>query len=305
MAQDGSTHDGPDRAPRSPWARSAFPRSPWQPDGVGSIDPPADGLNVAATRPGPSALGDVIDLAPPDNGGFIDLGDPGRSPAIEILPVDGVRPEARRTFGRLDAFGARLFSAVHGSRGSSRRPRTRPATDRTRTAIIDLGDRHGHATTGDARLGSAPWRSLEWRAHMRPFALVIVIVAALLVGGSVAPPLPRLARLASITVPLGAALATDGTRAIVLGSRDGVGESVASYDVVGGGRNWFAELTIRQADDIGMTITDGVVIVAAGGLGNRGTHTRRSGRAQRAAALVDVAGAMEPSTRQRHDGDDQ
>ena len=38
MAQDGSTHDGPDRAPRSPWARSAFPQSPWQPDVVGAIE---------------------------------------------------------------------------------------------------------------------------------------------------------------------------------------------------------------------------------------------------------------------------
>ena len=97
-----------------------------------------------------------------------------------------------------------------------------------------------------------------------------------------APPPPRLARLSSITVPLGAALATDGARAVILGSRDGVGESVASYEVVGGSRDWFTELSIRQADDIEMTITDGVVIVAAGGLGNRGTHTvvldERTGR---------------------------
>jgi hypothetical protein len=91
-----------------------------------------------------------------------------------------------------------------------------------------------------------------------------------------------LARLASITVPLGAALATDGSRVVILGSRDGVGESVASYEVLGGRRDWFTELSVRQADDIGMTMTDGVVIVTAGVLVNRGTHTavldERTGR---------------------------
>ncbi len=280
MAQDGSTHDGPDRAPRSPWGRSTLPQSPWQPDVVGAIDTPTDGLNVVARPAGPTGLGDVIELVPPDGGGFIDLGDPARASAIEGAP--GLPPEPPRMPGRLDAFGARLLGAVHGSRGSSRGPRTRSATDRSGMAIIDLGDRHGHIPTGDARTGPAPWRSLEWRAHMRPFALVIVVVAALLVGGSVAPPLARLARLGSITVPLGAALATDGARAVVLGSRDGVGESVASYEVAGGAREWFTELSIRQADDIGMTITDGVVIVTAGGLGNRGTHAvvldERTGR---------------------------
>ncbi len=243
MAKDGSTHDSPDRAPRSPWARSALPQSPWQ----------------------------------PDDGGVIDLGDPRRSSVAEVVPDDGV--EAPRMFGRFEAFAATLLGAVHGSRASSRRPRTRrPATDGPRTEIIDLGDRHGNAST----VGTAPWRSVEWRAHVRPFALAIVVVAALLVGGSVAPPLARLARLGSITVPLGAALATDGARAVVLGSRDGVGESVASYEVAGGRRDWFTELSIRQADDIGMTITDGVVIVTAGTLGNRGTHSvvldERTGR---------------------------
>ena len=173
-------------------------------------------------------------------------------------------------------------SAVHDRRDPSRRRRTRPAAHRPRTAIIDLGERHGNVATDGARTGSSPWRSVEWRAHVRPFALAIVVVVALLVGGSVAPPLARLARLGNITVPLGAALATDGARAVVLGSRDGVGESVASYEVAGGARDWFTELSIRQADDIGMTITDGVVIVTAGTLGNRGTHSvvldERTGR---------------------------
>jgi hypothetical protein len=195
-----------------------------------------DRLGDAGMSARPPALGDVIDLAAPDDGGFIDLDDSARSPAKNP-------------------------------------PRTR---------IIDLGERHGHAPTDGTKLGPAPWRSLEWRAHLRPVALVIVVVAALLVGGSVAPPLSRLARLSSITVPLGAALATDGARAVILGSRDGVGESVASYEVAGGGRDWFTELSIRQADDIGMTVTDGVIIVTAGGLGNRGTHTvvldERTGR---------------------------
>jgi hypothetical protein len=208
MAQGGSTHDGPDRAPRSPWARSALPQSPWQPDAVGSIETPTDGLSVVAGPTGPTAPGDVIDIAPPDDDDF-----------------------------------------------------------------IDLGDHNGNIATDAARLGSSPWRSLEWRAHMRPFALVIVVVAALLVGGSVAPPLARLARLGSITVPLGAALATDGTRAMVLGSRDGTGESIAAYNVAGGARDWFTELSIRQADDVHMTVTDGVIIVSAGRLGNRGPHT--------------------------------
>jgi hypothetical protein len=186
-------------------------------------------------------------------------------------------------YGRLDAFAATLFGAVHGSRAPSRRSRTRRSVaDRPGTAIIDLGVRDGDVPTDGARPAPSPWRSTEWRAHMRPFALVIVVVAALLVGGSVAPPPSRLARLGSITVPLGATLATDGARAVVLGSRDGVGESVASYEVVGGTRDWFTELSLRQADDIGMTVTDGVVIVTAGGLGNRGSHTvvldERTGR---------------------------
>jgi PQQ-like domain len=276
MAQDGSTPDGPDRAPRSPWARSAFPRSPWQPDGAGSIEPPNDGPSVMggpAGPAGPAELGNVIDLAPPDDGGFIDLKDPDRSSAVEVGPDHGVRPEASRMSVRLDAFAATLFSAVHGSRYPSRRPRTRPATDRPRTAIIDLGERHGGVPTDGARLGPAPWRSLEWRAHLRPFALVIVVVAALLVGGSVAPPPSRLARLANITVPLGASLAVEGARAWVLGSRDGVGESLAAYNVAGGAREWFTELPIRQSDDVGMTVADGVIIVAGGRLGNRGAHT--------------------------------
>jgi outer membrane protein assembly factor BamB len=279
MAQDGSTHDGPDRAPRSPWARSALPQSPWQPDAVGAIETPNDGLSVAGRPAGAAAQSDVIDLAPPDDGGFIDLGDHGRSSAIEVDPDGGARPETPRKSGRFDALASTLSSAVHGRRDPSRRPRTRPAADRPRAAIIDLGERHGNDA---ARLGSSPWRSVEWRAHVRPFALAIIVVAALLVGGSVAPPLGRLARLGSITVPLGAALATDGSRAVVLGSRDGVGESVASYEVAGGRRDWFTELSIRQADDIGMTITDGVVIVTAGALGNRGTHSvvldERTGR---------------------------
>ena len=256
-----------------PGRRSTFPRSPWQPDGAGSTAPPTDGLGVVGGPAGPPALGDVIDLAPPDDGGFIDLGDPDRSSAVEVVPDDGVRPQAPRVSGRLDAFVATLFGAVHAGRDPSRRPRTRPATDRTRTAIIDLGERHGDVPTDGARPGPSPWRSLEWRAHMRPFALVIVVVAALLVGGSVAPPPSRLARLANITVPLGASLADEGARAVVLGSRDGVGESIAAYNVAGGAREWFTELSIRQSDDVGMTVADGVVIVAGGRLGNRGPHT--------------------------------
>jgi hypothetical protein len=272
MAQDGSTEDGPDRASRSPWAPSDLPQSPWQPEGVGSTASPVDGLGVVDGPAGQPALGDVIDLAPTDGRGFIDLGNPARLSAVEVVADHGPLTQAPRVFGRLDAFAATLFGASHGT-DPSRRPRTRAATDRRRTAIIDLGERHGHVAVDGARPRPSPWRSVEWRAHMRPFVLVIVVVAALLIGGSVAPPLARLARLGSITVPLGATLATDGVRAVVLGSRDGIGESVASYEVVGGSRDWFTELSLRQADDIGMTITDGVVIVTAGRLSNRGSHT--------------------------------
>jgi hypothetical protein len=139
--------------------------------------------------------------------------------------------------------------------------------------LIDLGDQYGAVVTDDVPLGPPPWRSLEWHTHLRPVAVVIVVLAALLVGGSVAPRLSPLPRLANITMPLGASLAVEGTRALVLGSRDGVGESVAAYNVAGGAREWFTELPIRQSDDIGMTVADGVVIVSGGRLGNRGPHT--------------------------------
>src|SRR5882757_2849903 len=50
-------------------------------------------------------------------------------------------------------------------------------------------------------------------------------------------------------------------------------QGVAAYNVAGGARVWFTELPIRQSDDIGMTVTDGVIIVSGGRLGNRGPHT--------------------------------
>ncbi|HEY7175148.1 MAG TPA: PQQ-binding-like beta-propeller repeat protein, partial [Micromonosporaceae bacterium] len=100
-----------------------------------------------------------------------------------------------------------------------------------------------------------------------------MIVVALVIGGSMAPPMPRLAHLADIIMPPGAALALDGSRAVVLASRDSVGESVAAYNLSHGDRAWFTELPVRQSDDLGMTVSDGVILVAGGTLGSRGPHT--------------------------------
>ena len=231
MAQDGLTDDGPDRA-RSPWERSALPRSPWQADGG------------APTGTASEGFGDVIELSATDGGGVIDLGSAAPSPPVVAVTEDqGRTVEDQREPGR------------------------------STPMVIDLGEQHGKVAADGAPVEPPPWRRADWHRRIRPVVIAIVVLALFVIGGSVAPLPARLARLSSISVPLGGSLAVEGTRAVVLGSRDSVGESIAAYNVAGGRRDWFTELPIRQSDDVGMEVTDGVIIVSTGRLGTRGPHT--------------------------------
>ncbi|HKE64181.1 MAG TPA: PQQ-binding-like beta-propeller repeat protein [Micromonosporaceae bacterium] len=244
----------------------AYPRSPWQPDeSIATTLPPSPvqpnsspSVDVALSEARPLTKLEDSDLD------MIDIGDV--RDGIDAVSRAEVRAESART---------RLVRRL------GRSPARRRATG---APVIDLGERHGRMSAAD-RLGAlSPWwrANVVWREHARPTVAVAIAVLALLVGGSVAPPLPRMSPISSISMPLGAAFAVDGTRAVVLASRDGVGESIAAYAVAGGHRAWFTELPIRQADDVGMTMTDGIVLVSAGRFGNRGPHTlavdEKSGR---------------------------
>src|SRR5215475_5313356 len=245
MARDGMTYRGDERAPKTSFARTPLPRSPWQPENEPAIGTP---------RPLDTSDGPELEMVEVD---VIDIGDVRDG-------IDAVAPSARRD--------GRVWTIRRAAGHRGRRQRRSGSLD----PVIDLGEQHGAVDAEPdavARLDRVDWMRL-WRANYRPIALAVVALVALLAGGSKAPPTAAMARVSSIAMPMDAALAVDRSRALVLAGSDHVGESITSYDVNGGARQWFTELPIGWSDDVGMTLTDGVILITTGMLvGDRGPHT--------------------------------
>jgi hypothetical protein len=238
---------------------STYPQTVWQPDESLPVAYPISPVPIdeaATSASGASTASDAPGRVDADVPDVIDIGDV--RDGVDAVPVAAARGRSAW------ATSVRRLSTRSGRR------RGRPAVP-----VIELGLRHGRVDLERPR--PAPTGRLDLagllRAQYRMVAFAVVIVVALVIGGSMAPPMPRLAHLADIIMPPGAALALDGSRAVVLASRDSVGESVAAYNLSHGDRAWFTELPVRQSDDLGMTVSDGVILVAGGTLGSRGPHT--------------------------------
>jgi outer membrane protein assembly factor BamB len=278
MAHGGTTGDRSLGARKSRLTPSSLPRSPWQPEEPLGSSSRSDDDPVAWSD------ADVIDLGAPDEPDVIDLTDEPATP----LAGPAARSESPGRLSRwlrgrvgVSTRGAHEILSPHDTADPVIDLGERPVADLGEQPVIDLGERHGEVSDVDVPVGPTPWRILDWR-RVRPVTMVLVVFAAFVVGGSTAPTPERMPHISNISMPLGASLAVDGSRAVVLASRDGVGESVAAYNIAGGGRYWFTELPVRSSDDVGMTVADGTVLVTGGRLGGRGAHTmavdERTGR---------------------------
>src|SRR5215475_12685264 len=244
MAHGGTTGDRPYGAHKSRLTPSSLPRSPWQPE-----EPLATGSSSRSDDdPVAWSDADVIDLGVSDEPGVTNLTDEPAAVARPAAASESPGLLSRWLRGRAGGSspGAHEIVSPRDTADAVIDLCEQPVIDLGERPAIDLGERHGEVSADDSPAGPVPWRILQWR-RVRPIAMVLVVLAALIVGGSTGPTPERMAHISNISMPLGASLALDGSRAVVLASRDGVGESVAAYNVAGGARDWFTELPVRSA----------------------------------------------------------